>query len=406
MRLYLMLLALLYATGCDSTNPTLTTPPVEQPTEPFELVFGTDNYDEGRALIQATDGDLLVAGAGNGVPAPADGTLPTPNLSRIAPDGKVRWSRIFDEQRYGTAVAIAETAPEQFVLLTDRHNIFFDDHHLTLWHLNGMQLIPIYDRSGGDVSYDATRPLLATNDGGFLVLGADRSENGLPIVFVVRLDAAGNERWGHLMQGRIELYAAVPTADEGFVVLGSETITTNTYERRILLLRFDADGTLLWTRRLDGSSRPVNTIAPASGGFLLAGIRRDEAGPPHVYLLRVDGNGTLQSETTHHLPTDGRWARVGALTPTPDGGFIATGSFNRAEQSSAAFALKLSEAGDLMWLRSFSEANTYSQGFDVIVLADGNFAIAGTRGPNTPTYGGADFDNLVLVLDPDGNLTQ
>ncbi|HMB91472.1 MAG TPA: hypothetical protein VKP65_11535 [Rhodothermales bacterium] len=407
MRPYLLVIALLCATGCDSTNPTLNAPPpTGPPTETFELVFGTDNYDEGRTLIQAANSDLLVAGAGNGVVAPADGTLPTPSLSRITPDGEVRWNRIFDEQRYGTAVAIAETTPEQFVLLTDRHNDFFDDRRLILWHLNGMQLSSLYERVGSNVSYDATRPLLVTDDGGFLLLSTERVSNGLPIVSVVRLDAAGNEQWTHALQGRIELYATVTTSDDGFVVLGSETISSNTYERRILLLRFDASGTLLWTRQLESSSRLVTTIAPAPGGFLLAGIRRDDAGPPSVSLLMIDGNGTLRSETTQDLPTDGTWASVSALASTPDGGFIATGSFNRAEQTSAAFVLKLSEAGDLVWLRSFSEANTYSRGFDVIVLADGNYAMAGTRGPNTPTFGGADFDNLVLVLDADGNLAE
>lgn len=403
---YLLLILVLCAIGCDSTHPTLTTPPAKPTTEPFELLFGTDNYDEGRALIQTTNGDLLVAGAGNGVIAPADGTLPTPSLSRISPTGEVRWSRIFEEHRYGTAVALAETAPERFVLLTDQHNDFFNDHRLILWHFDGTRLSPIYDRAGGAVSSDATRPLLALDDGGFLLLSSDRSANGQSIGFMARLDVAGNERWGHVMQGRVDLYAAVNTEDDGFVVLGVETVSFNPFEQKILLLRFEANGTLRWIQHFDDPGGTINTISPASdGSFLLAGTRH-ESGSTHLYTLLVDAHGTPRSESTHDLPTPVSWAWLGALTSTPDGGYLAAGSFNQAGQTGAAFALKLSEAGDVAWLRSFSEAATYSRGYDAIVLADGNVAIAGTRGPNTPSFGGADYDNLVLVLDADGHLAQ
>ena len=80
----LCLVLSLSVAACDTTAPSHLLPPLTD----FEVTFGTDYYDSGIALLETFGGQILVAGSGNGVIAPADGTLPTPSLTLLDASGK------------------------------------------------------------------------------------------------------------------------------------------------------------------------------------------------------------------------------------------------------------------------------------------------------------------------------
>ena len=107
MRLFLPPLFALALAGCDLLGES-DVPPADPPSTPLRVTFGTENYDAGQALLELPSGELLIAGTGNGVIAPADGTLPTPSLAKLRRDGRRAWSRVYERLRYAEARGVVE----------------------------------------------------------------------------------------------------------------------------------------------------------------------------------------------------------------------------------------------------------------------------------------------------------
>ncbi len=412
MRTALLAFCLLLLTGCDTNGPAITGPRLPSP-GPFEVVFGTEHYDAGLALLLTSAGDLLVAGAANGVVAPADGTLPTPGLSRLDETGAVAWTRIYDALRYGAARAVLEAAPDRFVLLIERHDESFRNRGLALWQVDadGGLLRPLYERPNGTAAYLASRPLIPTRDGGFLLVGNDRVDQGPDPAFVLRLDARGAVQWEHRLQENAELSAALELPGGDFAVLGTRPDNTSGYDEQLVLLRLDAGGGVRWRRTLGDANRVERGTALAAsgdGGLLIAGNRNatsNDAPDLVPFALQVDGDGNPLWERSYRPTADGRFSATQAVAPTPDGGFALAGWTSDRDNTTVAFVLALTADGGLRWSRTFGAAGEIFQGHDVLALSDGRLVLTGARGPDIPTYGGADFDVFVLTLDADGNRT-
>ncbi len=88
------------------------------------------------------------------------------------------------------------------------------------------------------------------------------------------------------------------------------------------------------------------------------------------------------------------------LWPVPDGGWVVVGSTQiPAQQNLDVVVLRLSEAGDLVWARTYGGADL-EIGFAVRTLDDGGFVVAGW----TKSFGAGAGDFYLLGLDFDGGV--
>jgi hypothetical protein len=385
------------AFGCHSPEPTA---PV--PGEPFQVTFGTPNFDEGRALWAAADGDLLVAGAGDGVIAPADGTLPTPMLARLDPAGGVRWMHVYEDMPYGTALGVIELNPERIILLVSEHDDSFRNYALTLWALDasGNANGRLFHTSDLMIPSAASKPLTLLSDGALALFGADFSGNGPAIGKVVRLTVAGEVQWSRIIGEFIEPGALVEIGNGAVMVVGSHVVNTPAHDEQIDLRALSAEGSELWTRELGEPTtveRPLALMRSASGAIIAGTQFSSESGQAAPFLIEVADDGRQLSRTSSNVFDSGS-GRVRAAVRTTEGNVLLTGWLTENGASSSAFLLTVSPGGVALGLETFGAPDEVFLGRDVIELMDARIALTGARGPDMPSYGGADYDALVVTL--------
>jgi hypothetical protein len=168
---------------------------------------------------------------------------------------------------------------------------------------------------------DCANAIIGTPDGGYAIAGtvADGTR-GTPVPRVARLDRSGTVLWDRTLGSSGIYSAAIANApDGGFVV--AESI--NNYDAGAVT-RIDAGGQPAWSRIYNYSFR---AIAPAPGGFILAGSRT----------LLIDTNGT----TILDLPVPST-----SVIPAAGGGLI-------AERSGVPYpyasVFRLDGNGTVMW---------------------------------------------------------
>lgn len=155
------------------------------------------------------------------------------------------------------------------------------------------RFIKYYGKSGNQKAGN----VVATSDGGYILVGTtDAYGNGKQIL-VVKTDAYGNEQWNKIFGGAgdDEAYNIQVAADGGYVIAGSkaESAGTNT---NAWIIKLSSDGTEIWTKEFgvtgenESAARIINT--PTDGGYITVGTTTNfPAAKSAVYLLKMTATG-------------------------------------------------------------------------------------------------------------------
>lgn len=385
--------------GCDSTGPDGRPPATEQ-------VFGTDNYDTGLDLLQTSDGGLVVGGIGNGVIAPADGTIPTPNLTRLDSDGHVRWSRLYGDLQGSELLAVHKDGSGYVVLI--RTGILTngeDGLRLAAVGPNGRLRRTLYERAG--ITAHSNQTLRRTRDGGFILAGATPYAEDPRRAFLVRLDAAGRVRWERSFEGILDAWAVAQTTGGGFVLIGEKGSEAPSYDD-VLLAKVGPDGSVQWKRAYGTEERQERGLAmvpTAGGGVVVVGqsdYYGEDGGEEWAYALHVASDGTERWSATYGGEAE---YAAQAITAFRDGGFMLAGRRRAPEGETEALLIRIDEQGEQQWRWTFGDEGRIDEANAVIELPDGRLAVTGATGPNEPSFGGADFDVFVRFVPPDAYRT-
>lgn len=194
----------------------------------------------------------------------------------------------------------------------------------------------------------------------------------------------------------------VATAADGasYVVGISDSFATDPFGNpspRIFLVKFAPDGSLVWQRIWNGTTvRGIGRTGVAlgvDGSVFVTGVSTNNGND--AVLLKFDANGALLWERTWGGPNSDQSLAVAAA---PDGSaYIAGTATSFGPSSLALFVVKFDSAGNLVWQRISDGA----EGNAVAIGPDGSVHAAGTT--PRPTQIG-NFDVIVLKMTSDGNL--
>jgi hypothetical protein len=237
------------------------------------------------------------------------------------------------------------------------------------------------------------RDVIACSGGGYAVVGIERIvQANMPQVFFHRLDAAGaivnTKNYGHI--GDDDAWSIVETSDGGFLI-GGTTDVSNSGNNNVYLIRTDASGDTLWTRNYGGLEDDEGYRAEQTpdGGFIVVG-HTDAAGASDVdlYLIRTDANGDTLWTRRHGGPN----VEFGyCVRPTSDGGFIVAGSTESYGAGQSDFYLvKTNALGDSLWTRTYG-GHHYEYARSVITNNNG-YTIVG----HSQSFGNADKDMYIV----------
>lgn len=290
-----------------------------------------------------------------------------------------------------------------------------------------------WQKSLGGSDHDAQWDFQLTNDGGFVIAGQSKSNDGDLLqnkgeedYWIVRLSADGSIIWQRSFggSGEDEAYSIQQTIDGGFIVAGYSAsddgdVSGNHGEVDYWILRLNGDGNLIWQKCFGGSEEDeaYSVQETADGGYVIVGESEStdgdvtgNHGEGDYWIIRLDINGYLLWQRSYG-GSSVDYAKM--VKRTSDNGFIIAGwsastdgLVSNNKGNTDYWIVKVDEEGVLQWEKCFGGSD-YDFAHAVSQTADGGFIVAGythsTDGDVTGNQGGTDY--WLLKLDDAGNLS-
>jgi uncharacterized delta-60 repeat protein len=287
----------------------------------WDTTYGVDQYDDvAGSAKENSDGDLIVAGYGG-----FQVTLESVNfyLMKLDAWGNKLWDDDYDYDTttdYGTDAC--QTLDGGYVIVGSSY-YFSESQNQYDWGINIVRT----DASGNKTNHvlldiagiQHLNRVTATADSGAIAVGTAGG------IFIVKIDKFGNIAWRKGYGGAGAGWGIVPLPDGGYMAFGDRDYS-GTYDEDFWLLRLNANGDTLWTKRYMNPSTDLGyDLAPTSdGGFVMTGEMYRNAGmdPTDFYIIRTNASGdTLWTKTVG----GDFYERSYSIKQTSDGGYIIAG---------------------------------------------------------------------------------
>ncbi len=243
-------------------------------------------------------------------------------------------------------------------------------------------------------------------------------------------------KWMKLLGGTQEdiAHEVIATQDGGFAVLGNTQsidgdVTDKSREVSDLwLLKFSADFNLEWSKTYGGSAddRGHSLVQLSDGGFVLLGYSMSDDGDASAnrgqhdnWVIRLDANGQILWERSFgFLGHDHAYK----IIKTKDGGLLFNGFLDvtssngegatAQKKSPSAFhgvgefwVHKINMDGSIAWRRYYGGTNN-DRSYDALETSDGGYVVVGTSESNDVEISNArgSYDVWVIKIDREGNL--
>jgi len=306
----------------------------------------------------------------------------------------------------------------------------------------------------GDAGAEYANDGRPTSDGGAIGVGV-ATENNLEGILVVKTNARGDLQWQRQLDLSLNAdrgFSVAETQDGGFIVIGSAYVP-DTFGFRPWLIKLDAQGDTVWstenglTQSLDVDAGVTLGLELPGGGFVAVGGANTMTNPQAPWVATTDADGRLLSFQTYDnlVSGFGEGTYINHIEPTPDGGFILTGTAgpfpgraflwkfgpdaqpqwsrlytefqtgNRVRPAngggywiagcgsvncSDALLARTDSGGQLQWSRTYPAEDQYGESRDVAQRPDGKLVLLRNR---FDAFGTQRFDSDLLELDSAGN---
>ena len=352
-----------------------------QPAIEWSTTYGGSDYDRAGAIVQTTDGNLVIAGA-----------TTESILVKLDPTGALVWEKGYHEGGNSPANSILETIDGGLVVVDHRRVVKFNS-------IGNVQWSKTY---GGSVN-DRLSAMVQTTDGSLVIAGSSYSPgNSLESDYwVIKLDANGALQWSKTYggSGNDRASTMVQTTDGSLVIAGHSNSTDgdvggNSGEFESWVIKLNANGVLQWSKTYEGYVY-ANHIAQTANGDLLIGGEKDS--PNYLFdywVLKLDSDGNLiWNRTISENNNEANLLR--SIIPISDG-YILVGDValeditNQYDYS----IIKLNSNGELLWEKKIGGSGFESVS-SAIQVNDGGFVVVGNSDSNDgdvgANNGGADF---------------
>ncbi len=246
-----------------------------------------------------------------------------------------------------------------------------------------------------DSATDYGNDLCRMLDGGFLMVGhsyywSDSQSKYDWAPSIIRIDAVGN-KLHHVLSdipGIQELNRVIPTTDSGAIAIGRAGA--------VYVVKINSSGNPSWTKGYGGVGVGADIVQLDDGGYMAFGDR--DFGYPYeedFWLLRLNANGdSLWTKRYQHGERDLAYG----LDQTADGGFVMVGDQYRNEgmDPTDMYIIRTNANGDTIWTKTVG-GDQYEYAYSVEQTSDGGYIVVG----RTSSYGSGMDDFYIVKLAPD-----
>jgi hypothetical protein len=339
--------------------------------------YGGANNEEGRSVLQTSDGGYIVAGMTNSFGAGDYDVY----LVKTNANGDVIWTRTYGGANFDDAWEIQPTLDGGYIIVGSTESFGLGQSDVYLIKIDADGNI-VWTRTYGGDSTDIGYSVKQTSDGGYIIAGQSNSfRSGDSILFpndmyLIKTNSQGDtiwtKTWGYGYSNEVAL-SVLQTSDNKYIVTGyaNGMAISAVY---ICIVKFDANGDTLW-RKFYGDHSASYSVQPTfDGGYIIAGWSW-VCGPESVavWLLKTDANGDtiwtkLYRGQSHNYAY--------SVQQTIDKGFIIAGWTYYLYPNNDVYLIKTNADGDSLWTKTFGGAND-DRGYSVQKTSDGGYIVAG-----------------------------
>lgn len=386
--------------------------------------FGSAADDQAHAVSVDAAGNIYMAGYTKGALAegPSAG-LNDAFLAKYSAAGTLQWTAQLgtssDDYARGVAVDAGGNvyvAGYTYGNLAGRVGNY--DAFLTKYNADGVsqwtqQVGTTAADTGCAITLDGASGVYLTGDTRGGLSGTNAGQND---AHLIKYSADGAWQWSRQLGSSLYDYSyGAAASGSGIYIAGytSDALPgqTSAGNYDAYLARYDANGTLAWTRQMGttGTERGFALAADGAGGVYLAGqtdgaMNGTNAGDFDIFLARIDESGT---RTWTRQAGSTLWDRALGVAADSAGNVYLTGETNGAlAGDSAGYAdavlLKYSALGDPLWAAQLGTASQ-DEAHAIAVAAPDRIYIAGlTLGDlsGTGSYGSTDAFLIQFVPEP------
>lgn len=254
--------------------------------------------------------------------------------------GDTLWTKKFDHIRIG---------PRRFLINTEGDFVIGGNsasEYLSLIKTNNKGEIIWEKKQLSDQNFWCNS-VIQTKEGGYLILGKIDEQ-----ITLIKTDQDGNFTWtNHYDQNVRNFPEMVIQTTDGYVVAGSahNYLPTGGYQSDLLMYKTDLSGNLLWSKIYGGPDADYghSIIETADKGFILAGDYQNVSGKADhdIYLVKTDAKG--DSLWTRKIDVVYNDFGGHSIKETNDGGYVTTGYFRNSSNKENVFLLKTDKNGNV-----------------------------------------------------------
>lgn len=349
----------------------------------------------------------------------------------------IQWKKSFGGLDVEMAYAIQQTNDLGYVVAGSANSTGgdisgshgdFDFWVIKLNEYGGFQ----FKKSLGGSSFDEARAVQQTTDGGYIVAGVTKSNDGNVTgnhggkdFWIVKLSSTGTIEWQKTYGGTGDevAYAVKQTTDGGYVVVGETgssdgDVTGFHGNLDYWIIKIDGSGTLEWQKALGGTEFdvPSSVLQTPDGGYIINGnsssYNGDVAGAKGAYdfwVVKLDATGAVQWKQNYggsgyeygnsiQLTSDLGYVMLGHTQSSDGDVSVAKGHFDY-------WVVKIDSTGSIQWDKSYGGSGE-DYGLNLSTTGDGGYFLAGNSysmdGDVTGNHTYSDY--WVVRIDSVGNL--
>ncbi|MEO6455917.1 MAG: hypothetical protein ABIN97_17680 [Ginsengibacter sp.] len=303
------------------------------------ITIGTSGYDEGISIIKTSDGGFAVSGTMNN------------KLGILKFDASLNllWKKIYPRLSESYGIRIIQTVEGGFIVIGKAYD---DDSFGNTGYLvktdNLGNLLLARQYFGFSSNDNSITDIAATSDGNYVILAQVSSydfanDESHDTTYLAKINPTGNILWSKYIEtGANSNYSVslLQASDGGLVIAGAVNKLVNymgspTELTQMLMTKFNAAGTLLWSKSISTSnistSRAYSVVEDNDGGYIFSGGISDLDNTPgdttSGYIVKLSSGGTLQWTKTidKYLYSTDYLSTFASIIHTTDGGYAASG---------------------------------------------------------------------------------
>lgn len=365
----------------------------------WDRKIGGSGWEKAYSIEQANDCGYIVAGYTDSHDI---GNLDF-YIIKLDMNGSIEW-----EQRYGgsnseIAYSVQQSSDGGYVVSgnTYSYGSGSSDYYIIKLNSHGSM---VWQKSYGGSEWEEARSIKQTGDDGYIVAGTTGSYgSGVTDYWILRLNSNGNmvPSWnnGKVYGGEWadEAHSIQQTSDSGFVITGN-TEVSNDGNIDVNITKLNDSGVVEWSKNYDhGKNDEGNDIQETmDGGYIIAGGSGEAFS--NVWILKLNNEGDREWDKTF----GGAYAdKAYSIRQTKDGGYIVAGSsYSFLTTDNDIYVIKLDEAGNEQWSRTFDDSEGDEDiAYSIRQTSDGGYVITG----ETTSYN-SKKNIWVLKTNSEGNI--